>query len=573
MPRPSRALGWMTAWVCAACQAATAPVASPAGEPQPPPPFEVGVDGVYLTQSVQDYAGTVPLVEGRAGLLRIFLRARRPGYAAPAVRVHVVETATGAPLNSYTARSPLVEVPTDIVEGALGGSWNVAIPGADVRPGRHIAVEMDDVPGVASDESRQTFRYPAQGSLDVRPARQLLVTLVPVVQSGLDPEVVSAARTADSWIDRARWIHPLGGVDVEVTSRYTTGTALGLDGTGWADLLAELDRKRVADGSARTYLGVVKVAYPSGTVGRGDMGGRTALAWDEAKTYQRVAAHELGHNFGLRHAPCGAADPSSFDPGWPSTPGYADAHIGVFGWDPVTGALKDPAANWDHMSYCGDVHSTWTSDHNYRAAMAFLAGDPAAAVSAVSGRSAAALEAAPGREPCLLVSGRVRAGQVELEPSYVVEATPSPLPDGEYALELLDRGGLPIASFAFAPTTASAEEEGHPEDAHFAMAVPLQSALRGAVGGLAVRRRGVEVARRMRGAPGPGAVDVGAGRGRALVRWDHGRHPEVMVRDPRSGEVLAFARGGAALVHTDAAELELLMSDGVLSEPVRARAR
>jgi hypothetical protein len=552
MPRLHRALAWALASVCAACQVASAPSIGSKGPATAPAPFEVGIDGVYLTQSVQDYAGTVPLVQGRAGLLRIFLRSRQPNVSAPVVRIHIVDTATGDPVQSYTAQSHLQQVPTFIVEGASGGSWNVSIPGEDVKPGRHIVAEMDPVQGVPLDQLRQSFRYPAEGSLDVRPARQLLVTLVPIVQSGLEPEVVTSTRTADGWIDRARWIHPLGGVDVALGSTYTTSTALGADGSGWADILAELDRKRVAEGSARTYLGVVKVSYQSGTV---------------------------GHNFGLKHAPCGV-DPSSADPAWPKTPAYADAHIGTFGWDPVTGALKDPAANWDHMSYCGTADTTWTSDYSYRASMAFLSGQTTAQPAAIAARSfVAAPDTAPVRQPCLLVSGLVRDGRVELEPAYVVDTLPTRPPSGEYTLDLLDRDGVRLASLPFAPTSAAAEEEGHPEEAHFAMAVPLSSAASAPIEGLAVRRGGVELVRRVAaGAPSvdgaANGVEVSGTARRTNVRWDHRRHPEVMVRDPRTGEILGFARGGTAMFHTEAPELELVLSDGVRSErPVRARAR
>ncbi len=581
MPRVLRALAWMSASVCAACQVASAPAVGPPGPAPSPPPFEVGIDGVYLTQSVQDYAGTVPLVQGRAGLLRIFLRASQPNFAAPGVRVHIVDTATGDPVQSYTALSPLEQVPTFIVEGATGGSWNVSIPGADVQPGRHVVVDMDAVPGVRPDRTRQSFRYPPRGSLDVRTARHLLVTLVPIVQSGLEPDVVTSTRTADSWIDRARWIHPLGGVDVEVASRYASDAVLDADGTGWTDVVDELDRKRVVEGSARTYLGVVKASYRSGTVGRALTGGRTAVAWDEASSYQRVAAHELGHTFGLKHAPCGTADPGTFDPGWPAVPAYAGARIGVFGWDPATGALKDPAAIWDHMSYCGDVRTTWTSDYNYRAAMAFLAGEPAQPGAAGAPRLAAGPTAVPARQPCLLVSGRVRSGHVELDPSYLLDTVPTDHADGEYVVDLLDRDGASIASFPFAPTAVAAEdeEESHPEEGHFALALPVSSAVSEAMRGLAIRHRGVEMARRVvPSAPGAqgaaSGVEVGGGPGHARLRWDHRRHPEVMVRDPGSGEVLGFVRGGTALVHTEAPELELVMSDGIRSErPVRARAR
>jgi hypothetical protein len=208
--------------------------------------------------------------------------------------------------------------------------------------------------------------------------------------------------------------------------------------------------------------------------------------------------------------------------------------------------------------------------------MDFLAGaaaQPAAAAAARS--SAAALDAAPAREPCLLVSGRIRAGEVELDPSYMVETRPTPLEDGEYAVDLLDRGGARVASFPFAPTPASAEEEGAPEEAHFAMALPLSSVAIAAVHALAIRRRGVEVARRTSAsAPGAVSVEVGAAPGRAVLRWDHALHPEVMVRDPRTGEVLAFARGGTAQIRAEAPEIEIATSDGVHSaRPARARAR
>jgi hypothetical protein len=38
-----------------------------------------------------------------------------------------------------------------------------------------------------------------------------------------------------------------------------------------------------------------------------------------------------------------------------------------------------------------------------------------------------------------------------------------------------------------------------------------------------------------------------------------------MVRDPRTGEVLAFLRGGAGSVQSDAPKLEVVLSDGVRS--------
>lgn len=67
-------------------------------------------------------------------------------------------------------------------------------------------------------------------------------------------------------------------------------------------------------------------------------------------------------------------------------------------------------------------------------------------------------------------------------------------------------------------------------------------------------------------------TDAGGGPG-VLVDWDAERHPMVLVRDPGTGQVLSFARGGRMNVRTDAAALDLLFSDGVRTTFRRAQVR
>jgi hypothetical protein len=43
----------------------------------------------------------------------------------------------------------------------------------------------------------------------------------------------------------------------------------------------------------------------------------------------------------------------------------------------------------------------------------------------------------------------------------------------------------------------------------------------------------------------------------------------VMVRDPASGQVLSFARGGAAEIATERTDLEVQLSNGILGRSVR----
>jgi hypothetical protein len=53
------------------------------------------------------------------------------------------------------------------------------------------------------------------------------------------------------------------------------------------------------------------------------------------------------------------------------------------------------------------------------------------------------------------------------------------------------------------------------------------------------------------------------------LEWDAALYPMIMVRDPGSGEVLSFARGGKSWVQTSKGALDLDLSDGVQSQRVR----
>ena len=59
------------------------------------------------------------------------------------------------------------------------------------------------------------------------------------------------------------------------------------------------------------------------------------------------------------------------------------------------------------------------------------------------------------------------------------------------------------------------------------------------------------------------------GGGRVGLRWDASAHPMLMVRDPVTGEVLSFARGGRSEVVTDRGELDLQLSTGVRGRSMR----
>jgi hypothetical protein len=270
--------------------------------------------------------------------------------------------------------------------------------------------------------------------------------------------------------------------------------------------------------------------------------------WDKLPSASSVAAHEWGHNWNRQHAPCGGA--GNPDAGYP----YADGTIGVYGLDVAAVELK-PLTSHDLMGYCNDE---WISDYTYTGVMDFRGTAPG-----VAGGMGEAVQ------PGLVVWGRIEAGRVVLEPAFQAVTRPSlPQSPGPYRLEAMAADGSRIFWLRFAPVDVADDRRGA---RHFAFAVPLSPERAGRVAELRLEGEHGTAALAPSGATAA-RVDVSrTGPGRVLLRWDASRTPMVVVRDPRTGEVLSFARGGRAEVLTDGAELVLGLSDRVRSTDARVR--
>jgi hypothetical protein len=513
--------------------------------------FNLRIDGMYLTQSVQTYTGAVPLVKDRDGYLRVFVTANQSNLTAPQVRVRFYQATTL--VSTITIAPPGTSVPLSPNEGTLTSSWNAAVPRTLIQPGLSVLADVDPGNDVAeADESDNQF--PASGaplSLDVRTTSTFSVRFVPVLQSanGRQGNVTNANK--DSYLTAAMKIHPLASYDADLRAPYTT-TAPAVDAnttSTWTTILSQVDALRTADGSSRYYFGVVNPSYSSGIAGVGYVGGKTAIGWDRSGA-DWVAAHEWGHNWGRSHAPCGGA--SGPDANYP----YPGGSTGIYGLDVATVTLKPPTYT-DIMGYCGNQ---WISDYTYKGVLAWRESQP----DVVGAEFAGALQ------PCLLVWGRIENGEPILEPAFQIVTRPSlPARPGSYSVEGRDAAGGGVFRLSFEPEQVADDPAG---GRHFAFAVPLQpdqaarlDAIRLSVPG----RSAVSV--RASAVPGA-ALDLRTARtgpGRVSLRWNAAAHPMVMVRDPVSGQVLSFARGGAADIATERADLEVQLSNGVLGRSVR----
>ena len=515
--------------------------------------------GMQLTQSTQTVAGDIPLVKGRDAFLRVFAVANQANSAAPTVRVRLFHN--GAETSSFLIPAPGSSTPLAKDESQLNGSWNVRIPGSAIQAGLAVLADVDPENAVPEkNESDNTFPVSGTGqSEDVETASILKLRFVPVKQlaNGLQGDVSESSKAR--FIDLAQRIHPLPGIDADVHAVYTTTTSDPLqpdNGNGaWVTVLEEIDALRVAEGTDRTYFGVVRIDYAFGTAGIGFIGVPSAVGYDDVQDGSRVVAHELGHTWGRFHAPCGTQ--TGLDPEYP----YPDGSIGVFGVDVAKGELERPSAP-DIMGYCANP---WISDYNYKAIEAFRSGQQAAAVAVAAARE----------QPCLLVWGRIVDGRPVLEPAFEVTTRPRmPKAGGPYSVDGVTVDGARVFGFSFDATPVADDPRG---GRTFAFAVPLSQSSAAQLGSLRLAGPGGAAEALSRpvaafGAPAASDSVVArrVGRGVAL-HWNATAHPMVMVRDARSGEILSFARGGDATVAAGSSELEVVVSDRVRSRRVEVK--
>jgi hypothetical protein len=510
------------------------------------------IEGAHITQVVQTFAGDVPLVAGRNGLLRVFVRASAANSAMPSVRARFYNGATL--VSTILIPAPGASVPTVVDEASLNSSWNTSLPASLMQPGLRLLVDVDPTNTVAeSDESDNA--EPSDGAplaLDVRPAAPLGVRLVPVVQAARgDTGRVTESNKAN-FVGPMLKMFPVPSIDADVRQPYLfNGPELQSGGTNWTTLLSELNAVRVAEGSSRMYYGVVRVGYTSGVAGLGYIGVPTAIGWDHQPSGTEVMAHELGHNFGRLHAPCGG--PSGVDNQFP----YSGATIGAFGYDGVSGTLKVPVMR-DLMSYCDP---SWISDYTYKAILNYRTSYPSKAGAITTSNS----------ERGLLVWGRIEQGRVVLEPGFEVDAPASmPSRGGPHRIEGLGAGGDSLFSMTFAGDRVADSPDG--DDETFAFVIPL-SQLRGVdLDRLRLSARGRQVELRSSGSNAtPTATRLANGRVR--LTWNGAASRAALIRDSRTGTILSVARGGAVELHTSSDEFDITVSDGVKSLKSRVRPR
>ncbi len=539
------------------------------------------------TQATQSPDGTIPMVLGGNGAALNVLVAANVTTQRDMQIVMRLFSANGTLTRADTQT---VSVPAqNLAPTYVAPSAQFRLLPSELVPGMRWQVARDPK-GVVTDLSAATDVFPRSGP------QTLAMVNVPALKVRFVPIVLSMHNNATGKVnagnlsDYTRTIesaHPIGAFEAIVGANFTTSQSFGTppDQGGfatafWQPVLVQLDLARVADPDPSVYW--VGVVLPPSGFNKTNNGGIgyvpsngsatgpgtrtnmvTSIDWASDPAFTRVTvAHELGHNFGRPHAPCGPAD--NTDPNFP----YPGGTIGVPGHD-VRGwmagraptAVAMPPSFFDLMGYCTPGVQNWISDYNYRLVLNFRT---------FTGAGAVVPPSLVKLEPItrvILVSGSVDdAAGISLNPTFSVDAHPSRQENtGPYHIEGRSNTGALLFEYDFAPSVI----DHLPNTGHFAFAIPMSADneaslatidVRGPAGTARMERPRVAASLRAPGSVAPQRIN-----GMVSIACEDANARGVIVRDAR-GVMLGMATGSTAQVAVNpGTQLQVVCSDGLVS--------
>jgi hypothetical protein len=434
---------------------------------------DLTVQGIEVTQAIQDLNNSVSIIVGKPAVARVYvgtsfapgpvsnvsvdLSAWRLEYGWPVALPGTLTSKPQSVPNQPVANQQRLTYASS-VNFVLPSSW---MQGWDLR----LQARVNPEPSVP--ESNFANNTLQTGTINVTKLAPINVGLVPVRAAGLTPSIQNNSLVT-AMIAYLRAVFPASQINIW----YKKGGPLeanynyqmpgdGTCGDGWSDLLDDLediyDDWKDRPANAFVY-GLLDAGVPPGPGHGCARSPGTAAAGMLDAGSGATMAHELGHNYGRKHAPCGVPDPDSNFPQYlnPQATPYPSSSIGEVGVNVVARQTFDPTTHRDLMSYCGPE---WFSPYNYQGILNRMP-------SGWGARSSDQPEAAH-----LVVSGRVRDGSIELPRAFWIQQRPQGSHDdpgeGPYSLVLQDAQGTELFARHFSLPIVYTENPLPDHDAGF----------------------------------------------------------------------------------------------------------
>ena len=420
----------------------------------------VFIDGVEVTQAIQDMNQTVPLVAGKKTVVRAYVN-----YAPSAKDVR------GELMASRSLAGPWVTIPSigfakldpsrtghtvaDLRDRRrnLAYSLNFALPDTLTGPGP-VWVRLSRVTATDGQQLPLFSFFPKQVKFTA--GAPLRVRLIRIRYTSGSPAVTYLPTATDqaniaSWLPRA---YPTNALQMTVTT-VDAAVAAPFDAASINAQLAGIraqDRAAGADGRTHYFglvsdgaffmrglaAGIPTTPHPS-TVASGPTGSGT-WGWDTDGSYgDWYTGHELGHTFGRFHAEfCGATGGAPYPYPDGQLANADEAFEGLDVGDPALGfpMAVMPGTEWhDVMTYCA---KEWLSPFTYQGIMDRLVAEDALGPGTSAGPT-------PGEGLIMDASEMqvhvVAAVNLTQRSAQIASALPLPAADEHEAAGVADDGG------------------------------------------------------------------------------------------------------------------------------------
>jgi hypothetical protein len=376
---------------------------SETGPVGPPPPTYLPADGVTI-ERVAIYQGLerdlmkdgaavsegVRVVAGRDALVRVFYKTDAAYDGNPVLATLTIAedaSAAGAGGGSGDAANTSAASQTFEIAGTLGTessgdnlatTLNFEVPGKYLTPTSTFRVQLLRAAAQSSGQNAKAS-YPAAGAQPVGAVSVGSTVRIVIVPIRYDAD--GSGRLPDTspeqlalYRDLMWKLYPVPEIEIRVADPLPSSIKVTGAGQGWGELLNQVASHRQKSGAAfdEYYYGLFRADETfEKFCGSGCIAGLSQLALNAFNDFARVgigigfsgegmamtAAHEIGHEHGRGHAPCGTNQ--GLDAGYP----HSNAAIGVPGYDLLQKQLK-PSSMKDYMSYCDPK---WTSDFTFEA--------------------------------------------------------------------------------------------------------------------------------------------------------------------------------------------------------------